>query len=165
MSAVSKRVMPRSSALCTTLREASRSMRPPKLVQPSPTSETSRPDFPRLRCFTVMSFRYVRRSTQQCFCMMAEVVVDEVGDEIIGVVVALVPAQAELLVRVAAGRLEELGAKLLGEEFVGEALIDKNLAGEWRAGDEGGRVIVEPGGAVGAEIPPRRLLSPRHLAR
>src|SRR5216683_1794497 len=51
MSAVSKRVMPRSSALWTTLREASRSIRPPKLLQPSPTSETSRPDVPRLRCF------------------------------------------------------------------------------------------------------------------
>src|SRR5882757_11187263 len=51
MSAVSKRVMPRSSALWTTLREAARSIRPPKLLQPSPTSETRRPDVPRLRCF------------------------------------------------------------------------------------------------------------------
>src|SRR3954447_2428252 len=41
--------MPRSIALWTTLRVASRSMRPPKLLQPRPTTETRRPDFPRLR--------------------------------------------------------------------------------------------------------------------
>src|SRR5450759_1965068 len=43
--------MPRSSAACTTLREASRLIRPPNALQPSPTSETWRPDFPRLRFF------------------------------------------------------------------------------------------------------------------
>src|SRR5829696_9248712 len=48
-SAVSKSVMPRSSALWTTLRVASRSMRPPKLLQPRLTSDTRRPDDPRLR--------------------------------------------------------------------------------------------------------------------
>src|SRR3954465_7667132 len=41
--------MPRSSALWTTLRVASRSIRPPKLLQPRPTSDTRRPDDPRLR--------------------------------------------------------------------------------------------------------------------
>src|SRR5258705_8187331 len=41
--------MPSSIALSTTLREASRSMRPPKLLHPIPTTETSRPDDPRLR--------------------------------------------------------------------------------------------------------------------
>src|ERR1700744_5281945 len=49
MSAVSNRVMPRSIALWITLREASRSMRWPKLLQPSPTAETRRPEPPRLR--------------------------------------------------------------------------------------------------------------------
>src|SRR6185312_15451812 len=47
--------MPRSSALWTTRRVASRSMRPPKLLQPSPTSVTDRPDFPRLRSSTLLS--------------------------------------------------------------------------------------------------------------
>src|ERR1700674_234862 len=42
--------MPRSSALCTTARVDSRSTRPPKLLQPSPTAETIRPLRPRLRC-------------------------------------------------------------------------------------------------------------------
>src|ERR1700753_3781353 len=41
--------MPRSSALWMTLREASRSMRMPKLLQPMPTAETRRPEPPRLR--------------------------------------------------------------------------------------------------------------------
>src|SRR5581483_323108 len=41
--------MPRSSALWITFRVASRSMRPPKLLQPRPMAETRRPDAPRLR--------------------------------------------------------------------------------------------------------------------
>src|ERR1700722_7944565 len=49
MSAVSNSVMPRSIALWITLREASRSMRWPKLLQPRPTAETRRPEPPRLR--------------------------------------------------------------------------------------------------------------------
>src|SRR5215208_2101648 len=41
--------MPRSNARSVTRREASRSIRPPKLLQPSPITETRRPDGPRLR--------------------------------------------------------------------------------------------------------------------
>src|SRR5437667_4651462 len=44
--------MPRSNALCTTARVAAKSARPPKLLQPSPTAETIRPERPRLRCST-----------------------------------------------------------------------------------------------------------------
>src|SRR5664279_1272235 len=40
MSAVSKTVMPASSAACTTPRAAAGSRRPPKLLQPSPIGET-----------------------------------------------------------------------------------------------------------------------------
>src|SRR3954451_1666314 len=49
MSAVSNNVMPRSSARWITLREVSRSVRWPKLLQPSPTADTRRPEPPRLR--------------------------------------------------------------------------------------------------------------------
>src|ERR1700746_700433 len=49
MSAVSNSVMPRSSALWMTFREVSRSVRWPKLLQPSPTAETRKPERPRLR--------------------------------------------------------------------------------------------------------------------
>src|ERR1700761_2877807 len=42
--------MPRSSALWTTSFVASKSMRPPKLLQPRPTTDTRRPDRPRRRC-------------------------------------------------------------------------------------------------------------------
>src|SRR6266550_6344183 len=49
MSAVSNNVMPRSIALWITLREVSRSVRWPKLLQPRPTAETRRPEPPRLR--------------------------------------------------------------------------------------------------------------------
>src|SRR5207245_9112918 len=49
MSAVSNSVMPRSIARWITLREVSRSVRWPKLLQPSPTADTRRPEPPRLR--------------------------------------------------------------------------------------------------------------------
>src|SRR5450631_2537660 len=62
MSAVSNRVMPRSIALWITLREASKSMRWPKLLQPRPTAETRRPELPRLRISIDESLRNVRRS-------------------------------------------------------------------------------------------------------
>src|SRR5215471_18262225 len=53
MSAVSNSVMPRSIALWITLREVSRSVRCPKLLQPRPTAETRKPEPPRLRiCMT-----------------------------------------------------------------------------------------------------------------
>src|SRR5688572_4736547 len=49
--------MPTSSALSMTLRDASRSIRsPPKLLQPSPTTETLRPDLPRVRCCIAFAF-------------------------------------------------------------------------------------------------------------
>src|SRR5712691_4789280 len=50
MSAVSNRVMPASSAACTTRRVAARSRRVPKLLQPTPTSETRSPVCANCRC-------------------------------------------------------------------------------------------------------------------
>src|ERR687886_1946661 len=52
MSAVSKRVTSASSAASTTARVPSRSTRPPKLLQPSPTTETSGPSAPSRRVRT-----------------------------------------------------------------------------------------------------------------
>src|SRR5437868_12839968 len=59
--------MPISSALWTTFFVASKSTRPPKLLQPSPTTDTRRPDRPRLRCSTNRPLRQVRckRATVQ----------------------------------------------------------------------------------------------------
>src|SRR5690349_19444410 len=49
MSAVSKSVTPTSSAASTTAVVSSRPMRPPKLLQPSPTTVTSGPSLPSRR--------------------------------------------------------------------------------------------------------------------
>src|SRR5207247_6469630 len=49
MSAVSKSVIPSSSAASTTARVPSRPTRPPKLLQPRPTTVTSGPPSPKLR--------------------------------------------------------------------------------------------------------------------
>src|SRR5215471_9191638 len=54
------KLMPRSSAVSTTRRDAARSMRPPKLLPPSPTTDTSRAELPSLRfCMS--------GSTHDCF--------------------------------------------------------------------------------------------------
>src|SRR2546423_14294146 len=49
MSAVSRSVIPSASAASTTARVPSRSTRPPKLLQPRPTTDTSGPPSPRKR--------------------------------------------------------------------------------------------------------------------
>src|ERR671936_1332014 len=49
MSAVSKSVIPESIAASTTARAPSSPTRPPKLLQPRPTTETSGPSFPSRR--------------------------------------------------------------------------------------------------------------------
>src|SRR5208282_5254134 len=56
MSAVSNRLMPSSSALCTTARVCSASHRMPKLLHPSPTAETLSPELPSLRYSTIAPF-------------------------------------------------------------------------------------------------------------
>src|SRR5262249_48531524 len=61
MSAVSNKVTPRSSARWITLREASRSVRWPKLLQPRPTTETRRPEPPRLRICMMESCKGLER--------------------------------------------------------------------------------------------------------
>src|SRR5438105_9285965 len=57
MSAVSKSVTPASSAASTTARVPSRSTRMPKLLQPSPTTETSGPSVPNRRVRTARDGR------------------------------------------------------------------------------------------------------------
>src|ERR1700753_2065070 len=67
MSAVSNSVMPKWIALWITLREASRSMRMPKLLQPRPPAETRRPEPPRLRiCMGYPVRRNVREPVSHC---------------------------------------------------------------------------------------------------
>src|SRR3546814_4018962 len=66
MSAVSRSVMPRSIALWTTARVSSRPMRPPKLLQPSPTSDTRRPDRPRFRYSTAHPANSCFRTVRGC---------------------------------------------------------------------------------------------------
>src|SRR4029453_11484191 len=56
MSAVSKKVTPASSAAPTTSAVARRSRRRPKLLQPSPTTETSRSERPSLLASTTRSY-------------------------------------------------------------------------------------------------------------
>src|ERR1043165_2535540 len=53
--------MPQSSALWMTARELSRSMRWPKLLQPSPPSDPRRPDLPRFRKFMIAPLARTRR--------------------------------------------------------------------------------------------------------
>src|ERR1700722_4152369 len=85
--------MPQSSALCTTLRVASRSIRPPKLLQPRPTSETLRPDLPRLRSCMVKGLRRRARSAQMIVEKRQRALQGEIGARFI-VAAALVAIAA-----------------------------------------------------------------------
>src|SRR5579883_2417114 len=73
MSAVSNSVIPTSSALWMTLREASSSIRWPKLLQPRPTTLTFRSDFPSVRVSIEVtpSSRAKRSSLRRLDCFVA----------------------------------------------------------------------------------------------
>src|SRR3954452_1603548 len=72
MAAVSNSVMPRSIALWITLREDSRSVRWPKLLQPRPTAETRRPEPPRLRiCMEWSCGAWAKRQGKRGICIVA----------------------------------------------------------------------------------------------
>src|SRR5688572_25614254 len=85
--------------------------------------------------------------------------------EVVPVVITLAHAQIELLAGLFAGRHEELGLELLGEEFVRGALVDADYVGKGAARDELGRIVVSPRGAVRTEIPGKCLLAPGNLRR
>src|SRR5271156_2982688 len=94
--------MPRSNALWTTLRVAARSILPPKLLQPRPTTETRRPDFPRFLCSIRSSVGKRGKDFLECGQLVA---VDRVGDEHRGVETGGIP-RVELVAHFR-GRAEE----------------------------------------------------------
>jgi hypothetical protein len=60
--------------------------------------------------------------------VVAQVVFHHAGDEVVAVVVARVPAQDQRLAGVAAGGFKQMRVQLLGQEFVGLALVDEAAA-------------------------------------
>src|SRR5687768_10309298 len=90
---------------------------------------------------------------------------DERGDEIVAVVVVIVPAQLERLIGGVAGSFEHLRIELFAEEFVAPALIDEDSAGELLLADELARVPRPPALFVGAEVIRERFLAPRAAHR
>src|SRR5262249_19299045 len=104
--------MPMSSALWTTLRVASRSMRPPKLLQPRPTTETRRPDFPKFLC-SIRSSRGEGREYLVEGCQL--IAVDRVGDEHRRVEAGSVP-----LAEPVAHPCSRSGERIVGDPAVGQ---------------------------------------------
>eukprot|EP01133_Synstelium_polycarpum_P022073 gene22073-26500_t len=58
--------------------------------------------------------------------MEAQMLFHEGGDEVIAMVVAGMAAQLQGLAGVAARRLEHVRIQLIGQEFVGQALVDQD---------------------------------------
>ena len=92
---------------------------------------------------------------------------DEAGNEIIAVIVAVMPSQLEIYALFAADRLEPIDIEFLLEELVGQSLVNENSTA-WRLGkvaDDFGRVVLAPGGADTAKVVAEGLLSPRAVTR
>ena len=84
--------------------------------------------------------------------MPAQMIAHESRDEIIAVVVAGLSAQGEGDAGLLAGGLQQLRAKLLGEELIGIAIVDQQIP-EFRAIlDQRDRVMRAPCTPVVAEI-------------
>src|SRR4029077_14223342 len=99
-----------------TLRVASRSTRPPKLLQPRPTTETNRPDFPRFLCSIRSSGGEGRKNLLECGQLVA---VERVGHEHRGVESGSVPLSEA--VANFCGRAVE---RVVGNPAVGQVLWD-----------------------------------------
>src|ERR1700733_9907302 len=100
--------------------------------------------------------------------MKAQVILDEAGDEVVIVTVALVAAQLQRLAGADAGLLQQLRQQLtLRQELVGQPLVDQQLRKQRRAAcaDQLHRVVARPGGRVLAEIARQRLAAPRAAGR
>src|SRR5918992_1361052 len=83
-------------------------------------------------------------------------------DEVVAVIVALVPAQGQRLAGRSARLLQDAGVELLFEKLVGRALVHENGAavGEGVFADELAGVVLAPCCFVRAEVVRERLFAP-----
>jgi hypothetical protein len=77
--------------------------------------------------------------------MVAQVVFDKAGDEVVAVVVAGVPAQDQRLAGIAAGGFSTMRVQLLGQELVGLALVHQQRRRAVAGLDQLGGVVFGPG--------------------
>src|ERR1041385_3787046 len=89
----------------------------------------------------------------------------EGGDKIIAMVVPLLTAQRQRDSGLAACCFEQLRAQFVFDERVRRADIDEDFFDTRTVSDQRDRIMLAPGGGIGAEIAAERLLAPRHLAR
>src|SRR3712207_3294476 len=94
-------------------------------------------------------------------------ILHEGGYEVVAVVVALVPPEAQGLVGLSARALENLRVELLIQELVRCALIHEYAAavGERALADQLARIVLAPFFLVGAKVSRERLLAPRRARR
>src|SRR5207237_5507035 len=105
------------------------------------------------------------RSCAQSGGVPAQMIFHECGYEIIAVVVAGLTAEQQWNLRLRAGALQKLGAKLLGQELIGVADIDQQIREPSTVLDERDGIVSAPSRTVIAEIPAERLDAPWHLRR
>ena len=91
---------------------------------------------------------------------MAQVIVDEAGDEIVAVVIARMHTQRQRMPGSRAGVAQFLRLQLLDQETVGLALIDQQGQAFAAPGNQFAGVPFLPRGAVVAEVARKSLLSP-----
>lgn len=94
--------------------------------------------------------------------MMAQVVFDETGDEVIAVVVAVLHAQVERVSGSQCGDLQDLRFELGGQKLVAVALIDEDGQLFGGRGDELAGVPFSPLRAVFAKVTRESLFAPGH---
>ena len=97
--------------------------------------------------------------------MVGDVVFDERADEVVAVVVARFPVQRQRLARCPARRLEQIGMQLLGEKFIGQALVNQDRRSARALLDERGGIVLLPQLSVFTEVPAESLDSPWALHR
>lgn len=95
---------------------------------------------------------------------MAQVIVDEAGDEIVAVVIARMHTQRQRMPGSRAGVAQFLRLQLLDQETVGLALIDQQGQAFAAPGNQFAGIPFLPRGAVVAKVA-RKAFCPQGLAR
>ncbi len=90
---------------------------------------------------------------------MRHMIGHEAGDEVVGMIVAVLHPQGHGLVDFLAGRFEQMRAQLFFQELVGAPLVDQDVPGEEMTGpDQFGGVVFFPNVGVVAQISGKGLV-------
>ena len=104
-------------------------------------------------------------SSLQCNRVVCDVLTNEAFDEVIAVVIAGLQAQFQRMARFSTRSLQQLRLQLVGEEFIGIALVHQQRQALDRFCNQCSGVVGFPCSAIFTQVRSESLFAPRRLRR